>query len=252
MEKYGFVYIWYDKKHKRFYVGCHWGTIDDDYICSSTWMNNSYKRRPQDFKRRILKSNLTREFLLEEEHKWLQLIKEEELGKKYYNLHRHHFGHWSIDQRTHLTVRQKLSEASKKLHQDPIYKQKFLEGRKNLPARTEEAIRKTAIANTGKKRSNETKKKIGDAHRGKIRGPLSDSHKAALSKALSGSKNPFWGKQHDPIRKKEISAKISAKMKGRPPNNAQWMKNSFWWNNGSINKRSHDKPGSDWILGKIK
>ena len=35
--KYGFVYIWYDRKHHRYYIGCHWGTIDDGYICSSNW-----------------------------------------------------------------------------------------------------------------------------------------------------------------------------------------------------------------------
>lgn len=28
-EKYGFVYIWFDKKHKRFYIGCRWGTEND-------------------------------------------------------------------------------------------------------------------------------------------------------------------------------------------------------------------------------
>ena len=23
-EKYGFVYIWHDRKHKRYYIGSHW------------------------------------------------------------------------------------------------------------------------------------------------------------------------------------------------------------------------------------
>ena len=35
MEKYGFVYIWFDRKHKRYYIGCHWGHEDDGYVCSS-------------------------------------------------------------------------------------------------------------------------------------------------------------------------------------------------------------------------
>ena len=94
-EKYGFVYIWYDRKHKRYYVGCHWGNENDGYICSSKWMNDSYKRRPKDFRRIILKTNITnKKELLEEEYKWLNLIKDGELGKRYYNLHNHHFGHW--------------------------------------------------------------------------------------------------------------------------------------------------------------
>ena len=58
-EKYGFVYLQFDRKHKRYYVGCHWGTVDDGYICSSNWMRDTYNRRPQDFKRRILKKNLS-------------------------------------------------------------------------------------------------------------------------------------------------------------------------------------------------
>ena len=44
MEKYGFVYIWYDKKRKMYYIGSHWGTDDDGYICSSNRMRDAYRR----------------------------------------------------------------------------------------------------------------------------------------------------------------------------------------------------------------
>ena len=130
MEKKGFIYIWYDRKHKRYYIGCHWGTIDDGYICSSSWMKQAYEHRPQDFKRRILAKNIDRDKLLEEEYKWLQLIQDTDIGIKYYNLSKKHFGHWSNDASSILTVKQKLSEASKKLHQNPEYKEKYIEGRK--------------------------------------------------------------------------------------------------------------------------
>jgi hypothetical protein len=94
--KYGFVYIWYDRKHKRFYIGCHWGEETDRYICSSKWMNRSYKRRPQDFRRKILSRIMTNKTdLLDEEYRWLSKIKKEELGKRYYNVRNHHTGHWS-------------------------------------------------------------------------------------------------------------------------------------------------------------
>ena len=33
MEKYGFVYLWYDRKRKMFYIGSHWTTETDGYIC---------------------------------------------------------------------------------------------------------------------------------------------------------------------------------------------------------------------------
>ena len=86
MEKYGFVYIWYDKKHKRYYVGCHWGDIDDGYICSSTWMMQAYHRRPQDFKRKILKTKLSRMEMYNEEGRYLSMIKKEEMHSKYYQI----------------------------------------------------------------------------------------------------------------------------------------------------------------------
>lgn len=85
-EKYGFVYIWRDKKHKRYYIGCHWGTEYDGYVCSSKWMYNSYKRRPEDFKRKVLSRIYTnKNDMFQKEHEWLRLIKREELKKKYYN-----------------------------------------------------------------------------------------------------------------------------------------------------------------------
>ena len=89
----GFIYIWYDRKRNMYYIGCHWGTEDDGYICSNNRMRDAYRRRPNDFKRRIIQNGITRENLLEEEYKWLQLIPDNQLGKKYYNLRKHK---WNI------------------------------------------------------------------------------------------------------------------------------------------------------------
>jgi len=120
MEKHGFVYIWRDRKHNRYYIGSHWGTEDDGYICSSRWMRNAYKRRPEDFKRKIISKVMTeRGDLLAEEYKWLQLIPEEQLGNKYYNLTNHHNGHWTTDEEKTLTVREKISRSVRKSLQDP-------------------------------------------------------------------------------------------------------------------------------------
>lgn len=120
MVKYGFVYLWCDKKHKRYYIGCRWGDENDGYICSSPWMLQGYSHRPEDFKRRVLAKIYTnRRDLLEEEYRWLSMIKSEELGKKYYNLHNHHFNHWSSDDRKYLTVREKVSNTKKKYWSSP-------------------------------------------------------------------------------------------------------------------------------------
>jgi hypothetical protein len=94
MEKQGFIYIWFDRKRKMYYIGCHWGTEYDGYICSSNRMREAYKNRPHDFKRRIIQKNIPRESLLEEEYKWLSLIPDREIGKQYYNHSKKHFGHW--------------------------------------------------------------------------------------------------------------------------------------------------------------
>lgn len=141
MQKYGFVYIWYDRKHKRYYIGCHWGLENDGYICSSSNMKSAYNRRPSDFKRKILNRIYTnKQELLEEEYRWLSKIKTEEIGKKYYNLHNHHFGHWSTDENSKLTVGQKISAS-------PLRNQRISE------------------ANKGKRVSEETKQKLREANK---------------------------------------------------------------------------------------
>jgi hypothetical protein len=109
MEKYGFVYLWYDRKHKRYYVGCHWGTTKDGYICSSTWMKSSYLRRPQDFKRRILKINLSRTEMYIEEQRYLDMQKPEEKKTRYYNLNTKNGDPWHKHPMKNKSVGQKIS-----------------------------------------------------------------------------------------------------------------------------------------------
>lgn len=88
-------------------------------------MRKSYRRRPQDFKRRILSTGIScRKELLEEEHRWLSMIKSEELGKRYYNLSTHHFGHWSSNEdKRHITL-QKLSKGKNHHSRRPEVKAK--------------------------------------------------------------------------------------------------------------------------------
>jgi len=109
----GFVYIWFDRKHKRYYIGSHWGEENDGYVCSSPWMLNMYKSRSHDFKRKILCRVYTnRKDLLIEEHKWLSMIKDEELKIKYYNIHNREFGHWSADEKRRTEIGKKISKTN--------------------------------------------------------------------------------------------------------------------------------------------
>jgi hypothetical protein len=135
MEKYGFVYLWRDKKHNRYYVGCHWGTEDDGYVCSCTWMMKAYKIRPNDFKRKILaRIYTTRSELLEEEHRWLQMIKPEELKVRYYNSTNRKFNHWSASERD--KVRRTISEKTKEAMSRPDVRECYEEGLKTRDCRS--------------------------------------------------------------------------------------------------------------------
>lgn len=154
MEKYGFVYIWFDRHRKMYYIGSHWGTENDGYICSSNRMRDAYRRRPNDFKRRILKTNINdRKETLIEEHIWLSKIEQENLGKKYYNLRQHLWGHWSTDKNSLMTVGEKISKANK----GDFRRSEWMKNR----TVTEETKEKIRQANLGKTYSPEINAKKG-------------------------------------------------------------------------------------------
>lgn len=148
MEKYGFVYIWRDKKHKRYYIGSHWGTEDDGYICSSPWMLQAIGYRPNDFKRRIIKRVYTnRKDLLEAEYKWLSMIKEEEIKVRYYNLNIKATGHWSAYPENVKTISEKISHKTKEAMQRDDVRQNYLEGLKTRVCKSshEDVRRKRSV-----------------------------------------------------------------------------------------------------------
>ena len=189
----GFVYLWFDRKNKRYYVGSHWGPENDGYVCSSRWMRNAYKRRSHDFKRRIIaRISSSRKDLLKEEERFLMMIKLSEMKKKYYNLKRGHIGHWSDDDKKRLTVGQKISaspnraanisKANKGKVRSEDFKKRIsitLTGRKGLTPSLEHRL-KISLSQRGKprqKHSKETKQKISEALKGRI---FSKEHKKNL------------------------------------------------------------------------
>jgi hypothetical protein len=118
--KYGFVYIWFDRKRRMYYIGCHWGIENDGYVCSSHRMLDNYRRRPQDFKRRILERVDNRKDLFWSEACWLWFIEPKKLGKKYYNNCRTPIHHWSANEQTKLSTAKKISKHHK---EDPNWGQ---------------------------------------------------------------------------------------------------------------------------------
>jgi hypothetical protein len=168
-EKYGFVYLWRDRKYKRYYVGCHWGSIDDGYICSSNWMRKTYKRRPQDFRRRILKTNLSRIEMYVEEQRYLDMQKPEEKKTRYYNLYTKNGNLWHKYPESVKTVGQKISHSKTG---------------KSVPASPDKGA------------------KISAAKKGK---PLTEEHKAALKGIKKKPHTDEWKQQNSERMKQQWS-----------------------------------------------
>lgn len=125
MEKYGFIYVWYDRKNKRFYVGRHWGTVDDGYICSSKTMREAHRRRPNDFKRCIVSETNNKEELIREEQRWLNMIKPTEVGIRYYNKTLKSTTPSTAGYNHSVETRQKISESNKGKVRSDSFKQKL-------------------------------------------------------------------------------------------------------------------------------
>ena len=215
-EKYGFVYIWYDRKHKRYYIGCHWGKEDDSYICSSNWMRDAYKRRPEDFKRRVLKTNLpTINDMFLEEYNYLSKIKLEELGKKYYNLNNVYKNHWSTNEQTKMTVGEKISASPNRAANIS----KALTGIK----RSEETKEKVRQANIGKKLSEKTKMKISANHN---RDYFDIEFKEKMSIAAKNRSEETRLKISENNKKLQAEGKIGMKGKKHSPETIEKMKES--------------------------
>lgn len=179
--KYGFIYLWFDRKYKRFYLGRHWGSIDDGYVCSSKWMRQSYKRRPHHFKRRIVKIITTNKNDLSlEEHRYLSMIKKDEFGTKYYNF----VNNASV---TPGHTGRKHSEESRR---------KMSESHKKNPTNYWK----------GKKRSEETKSKVSKSKMGTIQ---TEEHKRVNSEKIKELwKDPIWREKMINARKRSQSADI--------------------------------------------
>ena len=239
MEKYGFVYLWRDKKHKRYYIGSHWGTEDDGYVCSSPWMKQAYKHRPSDFKRRILSRVTTnRKDLLEEEFRYLSMIKVEEIKIKYYNLKISSTGHWSAYPDNVKTISEKISLRTKEGMAKPEAREKYLKSR--------ETMDKTQSIETKQKRSDAMKKTMA------IKYPEKDKKKRMVFdspeyKEFMKTHNKTMHSNRSEEYKKDIGSKISEALKGKK---RPYFKDYKWWTDGTSNKRMENSPGANWVLGK--
>ena len=58
MEYNSFIYLWIDNKNNKFYIGSHFGNVNDGYLFGGIDIKSEYSIRPQDFERIILSYHL--------------------------------------------------------------------------------------------------------------------------------------------------------------------------------------------------
>lgn len=90
MVYYGFVYIWYDTKNKKYLIGSHHGKVEDSYTTSTggKYVKNIFKSRPHTMKRKILEFNIDIDdwkYTQQLEQKWLNFRPNISNNKRYYN-----------------------------------------------------------------------------------------------------------------------------------------------------------------------
>jgi hypothetical protein len=120
-------------------------------------------------------------------------------------------------------------------------------GRKDLGTGILRNLTDGGDGKSGWKMSEGTKKKIGKSNTGKRR---TDESKKKMSKSAKNrtSIHGMLGKTHT----KEVREKLSKLYKGRPfPGNPYSQKGTTWWNNGQITKRSVECPGKQFVPGRI-
>lgn len=242
LEKYGFVYIWFDRKHKRYYIGCHWGTEDDGYLCSSNWMRDAYKRRPQDFKRRILKSDLSRIEMYEEEQRYLNMIKPEEVKIRYYNLKITKDNPWHKYPENIKKVSEKISIKTKEAMQRPEIKEKHKNAIRN---------RDTSYINDPSYKE-KLSKSLKEAHA--ITHPVENRKKVLkkgskeLSELLSNKSKEMWKKKttEEKERLSKITSEKNKNLKSRlghinteEHNKKISESNKIYWNNLSEEQKQN-------------
>lgn len=92
--------------------------------------------------------------------------------------------------------------------------------------------------NKGKPKSEETRKKLSEAHKGK---QFSEEHKKKLSESKKGENNSMYGKKHS----EEARKKMGNCHKGNTN-----TKGMHWYNNGKINKLCYECP-EGYVPGRL-
>lgn len=262
---FGFVYIYYDRVAKRFYIGSHMGAVDDGYICSSKTMRQTYLRRPSSFMRRILFWLPTddRAILLNEEKKWLEMISDHELNKRYYNRVRNAYGLSPAE------IGRLGKQQWEKLKADPEKYAALQEQRRASMKKIWEEKRDIMMKNAGgrgKKRPEPTEERRQQLsenskamwerpeHREKLKRSLNteDYKKRRSEIAIQQFENPEARQKIAEARKRDWNVLNEEQKQIRIDAMVQSNKGRKWFNNGTDNIKVHPSQAPEgWQLGRI-
>lgn len=179
--KIGIVYKWENIDTKKWYIGSHFGFLNDGYIGSGKVFKNAYAKNPNKMIRSILYTG--QDFRQAEEFFLLYL--DAARDRKSYNMKNTALGGGATVENMSIETRQKISEALKNRVRKPI---------------SEETKNKISATLTGRKASKELceKRKLNSL----------------------GDKNSFYGKSHT----QETKEKIRMANKGKCHSGIEFMK----------------------------
>lgn len=168
------------------YIGVHKGTPDDGYVCSSKYMKEEYKSRPEDFFREILEYGTYSEC----QSKETELLKSVSAAKNplYYNRHNGDGKLYAPEVMSEKT-KQKIAASHKGRKKTEETKQRMSAAKRGtkLGPHTDEHRRK--ISQSCGNMPLERKQKIADAMRGKAKPPRTQEH---IDKITAKKKNTIW------------------------------------------------------------
>lgn len=252
-EKYGFVYIWFDSFRKMYYIGCHWGTEDDGYICSSNRMRDAYRRRPHDFKRRIIKRIYTnKQDMFNEEYRILKMIPQCELGRKYYNVSKTHPQHWTINPNRYLSVAEKVSKANKGRKHNLSPEQRAERGRRISEAklkRKEEKILQGLPIRKAETKPRKPRKPFSEESKAKRSASLKKAWAEGRHKGTIGKTFSLTPEQREKIKqgRKAYEASLSKSDKLKRSEKCSETLRRRWKSGEFVNRKSNNMKNYIWV-----
>jgi group I intron endonuclease len=192
-EKIGIVYKWTNIDNQKWYIGSHYGQLDDGYISSGKIFKIAYAKNPNKMVREIL--YIGNDFRKVEEFYLINLDAAKD--RQSYNMKNTALGGGVPFQNMSIETRSKISKALKNRVRKPLTKEqrekisKTLTGRKlteELKHKYSEVKKGDKNSFYGKKHTEESKEKISQANAGKCYNSMDfmkSLHKKAEKKVYS-------------------------------------------------------------------